>query len=143
MTPEGYRHRITMSIRYADMDSLGHVNNARYMTYFEQARITYINDLNLWDGQPTGVGMIVARATIDFKLALRMSDGIVDIWTRCSRLGTKSFDMQHHLIRTSDGALAATGQVVVVVYDYRTNTSTEIPDDWRAKLIEYEPALKS
>lgn len=139
--PENYRHHTPMVIRYGDMDTLGHVNNATYLTYFEQARIGYFNELDMWGGERSELGLIVARITIDYKLALAMSDGIVDVWTRVSRLGNKSFDMEHQITRSSDRAVAATGTVVVVVYNYQEDNPVALPGAWRERITKYEPGL--
>lgn len=140
--PEGFRHHLPVGIRYGDMDTLGHVNNAMYLTYVEQARISYIRDLQLWQGGATDLGLIVAKVTIDYKSALTLDDGLVEVWTRCSRLGNRSFVMQHQLLVGDDPArLAAVGEVVLVVYNYITAESVALPDAWRDAITAYEPAL--
>ena len=35
--PEGFRHGVPIQVRWADLDAMGHVNNAKYLTYLEQA----------------------------------------------------------------------------------------------------------
>ncbi|MFW5691224.1 MAG: acyl-CoA thioesterase [Chloroflexota bacterium] len=139
--PENFRYHTPMAIRYRDMDTLGHVNNAVYLSYFEQARVGYFNDQQLWTGEPSVLGLIVARITVEYKQPLAMSDGIIDVWTRCSRLGTRSFTMEHIITRATDNAVAATGEIVVVVFDYVNNQTVPLPDAWRARLTEYEPGL--
>jgi acyl-CoA thioester hydrolase len=141
--PDGYRFHTLIHIRYGDMDTLGHVNNAKYLTYLEHARILYFHELKLWDGSLSEQGLIVARTTVDYKLPLAVEDVRVDVWTRIGRLGTRSFDMEYLMIRTRDGReeTAATGLIVVVVYNYVANTTAPIPDDWRERITAYEPAL--
>ncbi len=143
--PEGYRYHTPMTVRYGDMDSLGHVNNAKYLTYFEQARISYIHERGLWDGTLSAVGMIVGRITVEYKQPISAKDGTVNIWTRVCRLGNKSFDMEHLLLCERDGQteIAATGLIVMVVYDYVANTTIPIPDEWRKLLIEFELKLQN
>jgi acyl-CoA thioester hydrolase len=132
--PDNFHYHTPMTVRYGDMDTLGHVNNAKYLTYLEQARIGYMRDLKLWDGSVGEVGAIVAKISIDYKLPLTMDDGVVDIWTRCSRLGNKSFDLEQ-LITRNDGAVAASATTVVVVYDYQANTSAVLPEAWKPLLL--------
>lgn len=139
--PDGFRHHMPLMIRYADMDTLGHVNNAKYLTYIEQARVGYFHELKLWDGRPGELGLIVAKITMEYKLALAMADGFADVWSRVCRLGNRSFEMEHLILRSGDSALAGAGQVVMVVYNYETSATVPIPDDWRARIIAYEPAL--
>jgi acyl-CoA thioester hydrolase len=142
--PAGFRFYTPMSVRYGDMDTLGHVNNAKYLTYIEQARIAYFHENHLWDGSVSNLGVIVAKISIDYKLPLTMQDGIVDIWTRCSRLGSKSFDLENVIItrRSGESAVAASATVVLVVFDYRANATVVMPDAWRETLLAYEPDLR-
>ncbi|NWF69002.1 MAG: acyl-CoA thioesterase [Chloroflexi bacterium] len=135
MPPDGFSYHTLIHIRYGDMDTLGHVNNAKYLTYIEQARLGLFRDLGLWTGGPTPVGVIVAKITMEYKLPLTLDDATVDIWTRCSRLGGKSFDIEQLLLRR-DGAIAANSQSVMVVYDYEANATTPLPAEWRARLTE-------
>jgi acyl-CoA thioester hydrolase len=140
-TQDGYRHSIPLEIRFADIDSLGHVNNATYLTYMEQARLIYVRDVGVWDVRPGGLGLILVKATVEFKLPLVMSDEI-RVYTRTNRLGNKSFDTEQIIMR-HDGQIAALGFITIVVYDYNASASAPIPDSWRARLIDYEPALKA
>lgn len=138
--PEGYRHCTPISIRFADIDRLDHVNNAKYLTYIEQARIIYVDDQTAASGLER-LSMIVAKQTIEYKLPLSLSDKEAEVWTRVSRLGTKSFDMEHLILRSHDGAVAATGLVVVVCYDYTQEKAVNMTDEWRQYLKHYEPSL--
>ena len=40
-----FKHKIKMNIRFSDLDAMGHVNNAKYLTYLEEARIDYLNNI--------------------------------------------------------------------------------------------------
>jgi acyl-CoA thioester hydrolase len=139
--PEGYRHHTPVMIRYGDMDTLGHVNNAKYLTYIEQSRLGYFGDLMQWDGSRSGVGLILAKVTVEYKAPLTVADGMVNVWTRTSRIGTKSFDMEHLVIRAKDGLVAAAGFTVMVAYNYAESATVALPDEWRQRISAYEPAL--
>ncbi|NDJ61235.1 MAG: acyl-CoA thioesterase [Chloroflexi bacterium] len=141
-TLEGFRHMIPMPLRWGDMDALGHVNNANYLTYLEHARINYVRTLDLWTGEGNVLGMIVAKVVIDYRLPLVAEDE-VSVHTRVARLGTKSFDTEQVIARRVDGELqrAAESTITIVVFDYSTGSSAPIPDEWRARVIDYEPAL--
>jgi acyl-CoA thioester hydrolase len=138
-SPEGFRHHLALQVRWGDMDALGHVNNAVYLTYLEQARIDYAS--GLWSRSPRGVGigLIMARAVIDYKMSL-FSDDDVHIYTRCSRLGNRSFDMEQWVTRLKDDELqvAAQATITVVVYDYDAQQSVPIPEAWREIMQSYE-----
>ena len=138
--PEGFRHHVPIQVRWGDMDALGHVNNAVYLTYLEQARIHYTrNTLKLWDGGITQVGVIMARVEIDFKLPLIAVDD-VHIFTRTIRLGRSSFTTEQWVMRGGDDGLEAASRalVTVVVYNYAAGKPTPIPDEWRNAIKAYE-----
>jgi acyl-CoA thioester hydrolase len=111
-------------VRFGDCDPMGHANNAVYSTYLEQARITALGGLDPF---------ILAHVEIDFRSELRMNDEI-EIRTRCSHVGTKSFELEHQ-IWTGD-RLAAEAKSVLVGYDYEQGTSVPLPDDTKRRLSE-------
>lgn len=139
---EGFQHGLPIQVRWGDLDAMGHVNNAKYLTYMEQARIHYINDLGLWDGHNTRRGMIMARVELDYKFPLTLAGEVV-VYTRTSRLGNKSLDTEQQIVRYLDGEarVAAAAKITLVVYDYDRGQSAPIPDRWREVFIAYEPAL--
>ncbi len=139
---DSFRHRHRVEIRFADLDSLGHVNNAMYLTYMETARIRYFHVLKLWEErQSSRIGPIMARAELDYRLALTLDDDAALVLSRCVRLGNKSYQMEQIVTRERDGAVAAVGQIVLVAYDYQQQVSIPLPDAWRAAIRDYEPAL--
>lgn len=110
-------------VRFRDCDAMGHVNNAVYSTYLEQARIGVLGGL---------AEFILARVEIDFRAELRAGEE-VEIRTRCARVGTKSFDLEHEL--RADGRVVAEARSVLVAYDYDTGRSVPLPDAVRARLL--------
>jgi acyl-CoA thioester hydrolase len=117
-------------VRFRDLDALGHVNNAVFLTYIESARIAYLLDL----GVASGLGdlaIIVARVEIDFRSPLGLGEE-VEITVRASRFGTKSFDLDHEL--RAGGRLVAEAKTVCVGYDYGNGEAVPIPETWRERL---------
>ena len=110
-------------MRFRDCDAMGHVNNAVYSTYLEEARIGVLGDL---------IDFILARVEIDFRAELRMGEE-VEVRTRCSRIGTKSFDLEH-VIEATGGRVVAEAKSVLVSYDYERSESVPVPDGLRARL---------
>lgn len=139
MQPTDFRHSTPVDIRFADLDALGHVNNAKYLTYMEHARVRYFGMLRMWDATQAKHGLIMAKVVVEYKLPLLLEDQI-QVWTRVSRLGTKSLDTEHVITR-QDGEVAATGFIVAVVYNYEQKVTVAIPDSWRESLMAYEPIL--
>ena len=116
-------------VRFRDLDGMGHVNNAVFLTYLEQARLAWFgsdDDLPLRD-------VILARTEIDFRAPVQWGE-TVEIGVRPSRLGTKSFELEYEL--RSGERLVAEARSVLVGYDYARAESIEIPDRWRRRLTE-------
>ncbi len=117
-------------VRFGDLDALGHVNNAVFLTYIESARVAFLLDA----GAVTSLedmSIIVARIEIDFRAPIRFG-GEVEIAVRASRFGDKSFDLEYVL--RVDGQVVAEAKSVLVGYDYAKRQSVAIPDEWREKL---------
>ena len=109
-------------VRFRDCDAMGHVNNAVYSTYLEEARIGVLGDL---------IDFILARVEIDFRSELRNGEE-VEVRSRCSRVGTKSFDLEH--VISADGRVVAEAKSVLVSYDYELGRSVPVPGPLRARL---------
>ena len=122
---------VAWQVIFRDLDSFGHVNNAVYLTYFEWARAQLWFALTGAAGLPTDIGFIVARAEIDFKLQIEMEP--IDICIRIAEMRTTSFDTIYE-IRKRSGSVAATGKVVVVLFDWKTQTKMPISDELRQKV---------
>lgn len=135
-----FRFSYPVEVRYADVDVLAHVNNAKYFTYMETARIHYFEEVLGWDRRWETLGLIIARATCDYKLPLTYGDTAL-VYLRTARIGGKSFDFEYVLVRQRDQAIAALGTTVQVAYDYAAGASVPVPDEWRSRIIAFEPAL--
>jgi acyl-CoA thioester hydrolase len=116
--------------RFRDLDALGHVNNAVYLTWIENARIEFMQRAGAFS-ELTDMTMILARVEIDFRSPVSFGDE-VDVGVRVGRLGTKSFDLEHEL-RVGDRPVAE-AKTVLVAYDYASSSSKEIPPEWRERL---------
>ena len=138
----GYRHLTTLQVRFADLDVNSHLNHAKYLTYMEHARLEYT-------AQVIGVSfsplekrpqkrMILASIKCDYLLPVDYGQAIV-VYSRCPRLGNKSFQMEHILL--ADGERAAYANSTVVAYDYDAGRAVPLPDAWRQRITAYEPAL--
>ena len=119
---DGYPFVHRERVRFRDCDAMGHVNNAVFSTYLEEARIGVLGGL---------APFILARVEIDFRSQLRAGEQI-EVGTRCSRIGTKSFDLEHEI--RSDGRVVADARSVLVGYDYETEQSVPLSEELRRRL---------
>lgn len=117
---------------FRDLDPFGHVNNAVFFTYFEWGRALFWFDLT-GKRQPRDIDFIVARAECDFRRQLGLEP--IEIATRPGEMRNSSFDI-HTEIRTGQGQIAATGRVVVVLFDWARQSKVEIDSDLRRKIAE-------
>ena len=124
-----------IEVRFRDCDPLGHVNNAVYLTYLEQARLFHWRTLwgfsleGLGDGTP---GVILARAEVDYRRAAKYGDRL-EVRIFLASLGRTSFTYEYEIV-DADGNLAATARTVQVMYDYAASKPVPIPPDIRGKL---------
>lgn len=137
-----FSHRL--EVRFRDCDPLGHVNNAVYLTYLEQARFAHWRAL--WgfslESLPSGApGVILARAEIDFRQQARYGD-VLDIRIGLAGIGRTSFTYDYEIV-SDRGATIAAARTVLVMYDYTANRPVPVPDSIRERLpvpvAPYEP----
>ena len=119
---DGYPFVHRERVRFRDCDAMGHVNNAVFSTYLEEARIGVLGGLSPF---------ILARVEIDFRSQLRAGEQI-EVGTRCSRIGTKSFDLEHQI--RSDGRVVADARSVLVGYDYEAEESVPLSEEIKRRL---------
>ncbi|RJT05478.1 thioesterase family protein [Halococcus sp. IIIV-5B] len=120
----------TIPVRFRDIDAMGHVNNAVFATYLEQARADYFREV-------VGVGLtavetVLASLTVDFQQPIS-PDQTVTVGLSVPDLGESSVPMEYE-IRLEDGTVAATAETVQVVYDAEAERSRPIPTAWRTAI---------
>jgi acyl-CoA thioester hydrolase len=134
-----FAHFVTLPIQWGDMDSIGHVNNAIYFRYVESGRIAYFRaiDATPADGLFDGEGPILADIQCSFIGQLKYP-ATIDIGTRTTRIGTKSFEIQAAIFVQGEDAPAATSRAVVVWFDYANQKTAAIPDALHQRIIDLE-----
>ena len=123
---EGFDFVHSETVRFRDVDAMGHVNNAVFLTYLEEARIAYLVRFGAEVEH-----MILARMEIDFRAPLRTGDPI-EVGVRPAGVGTKSFELEY-VVRSGD-TVAAEAKSVIVSFDYESGESVEVPESWREAL---------
>ncbi len=140
-TPDAFRFHCDIDVRFRDLDGMGHVNNAVYLTYFEVARAEYSRALGLVKGEeedPTRrFPFILLEASCRFLAPIAMSDPL-RVHMRTARFGTKSSVFEYLIVRRSDAMPMALGHTTQVSYDYAARRSVPVPDDLRATIEAYE-----
>ena len=126
-----FGHRVSVEVRFADTDAMGHVNNAVYLTYCEMARIRYWTDVT---GEPVAAGhegaesLILAEARITYRAPVFHTE-TVTVESRATHIGRSSFLLDHRLTACAPGGsprLVALSGSTMVRYDYATERSVPI-----------------
>jgi acyl-CoA thioester hydrolase len=123
-----FEHQV--GVRWRDTDALGHVNNAVYLTYLEEARDAFYL---LAVGDPI---YVVVRIEIDFRAEIRHGDRTVRVEITVERLGTTSLTTRETL-RTADGDVAAEARVVTVRWNQDARVAAPFSDEQRARLAKF------
>ncbi|HEX6085471.1 MAG TPA: thioesterase family protein [Thermoanaerobaculia bacterium] len=119
-------------VMFRDVDAYGHVNNAVFFTFFEWVRTLLWFELTAF-GKATDIGFIVAHAECDYRRPVHLE--AIELCVRVGEVRTSSFETLYE-VRKSDGTVAATGNVVVVLYDWERDAKRPIDDELRRKLAE-------
>jgi acyl-CoA thioester hydrolase len=143
--PGDFAHRHDVEVRLSDTDAMGHVNNARYLTYVEIARVAYYEQVtgNLL---PIGVhgaeeGMILAEIRMTYRTPAFYGETLT-VESRAERIGRTSFGMVHRITapesRVATARLIAVADSTLVAYDYQQECPIPVPDEWRAAMEAFE-----
>ncbi|WKZ36542.1 MAG: thioesterase family protein [Anaerolineales bacterium] len=126
-------------VRYGDLDPQGHVNNAKYLTYFEQARVYYFMQLGLFtkDQSFMEIGVIVADIHITYHAPTHYGDPL-KVGVRTAKIGNKSMTVEQCVMDANTGRVMASGTVALVTFDYEGLKTIPVPDEWRKKITEFE-----
>jgi acyl-CoA thioester hydrolase len=125
-------HRL--AVRFRDCDPLGHVNNAVYLTYLEQARFQlWLAQFGQHPAHSHRPGLIMARAEIDFRAQVRYGD-VLDVRVNLDAIGRSSFTYSYEIADAASGRLVAAAKTVLVHFDYEKNVSVPIDEELRVKL---------
>ena len=129
-----------IEVRYGDLDPQGHVNNAKHLTYFEQARIAYLIELGLFTKNQSfmEIGVILADVHVTYLEPVYFGQNI-KVGVHVAKLGNKSMTWEQNIVEDAEsGREIAKGEVVMVTYDYRAEKTISIPREWREKIMGFE-----
>ena len=130
--------RAEVTVRFSDVDIMGHVNNARYLSYFEQARVACYKKIRALDLRKMNAGtasaFIVAEVGVKFHAPAHIDERLV-VSIRVGEIRTKAFRMEYEVREKKTRRLIATGHSVQVMYNYRKKRAFRISPSLRRKLM--------
>ena len=131
------RHLEPVRVRWGDVDSMGHVNNAKYFTYCESARMSYFAAIGMDAFRDGGrYGPALAAANLSFRRQVRYPADLA-VWTRVAKLGRTSFTMDYEILDAQTGERVADGAGVIVWVDYESGLPEPLPDGLCAAIRGY------
>lgn len=134
-----YKHKTELKVRFMDFDALHHVNNARYLNFLEEARISYCQEiLNLFL-DINQFNVLVARIEIDYIKPIHYNSTI-RIYTRVPKIGKKSFVFESVIcvLAGESEIIVAKAMQTLVTFDPVTQDSILVPEDIRQKVEKFE-----
>jgi acyl-CoA thioester hydrolase len=127
-----YEYTTELDVRFRDLDAMGHVNNAVYATYLEQARADYYADVV--DVSLSAVDTVLVNLSIAYQRPVTAEE-TVTVAFGVGNLGESSIPMEYE-VRTENG-VAATAETMQIVFDRETGESRSIPQEWRDRITRY------
>ncbi len=130
-------YTVPVEVRFSDVDGLGHVNNALYLTFLEHARMRFFVD-EAGSQSEKDFPFIIAHAALDYKSPMKMgAKPDIRMWT--SRIGGKSWDFDYEIKDRESGVIYATGKTVQVAYDYQLERSDRLEGDLARLVRSLQP----
>ncbi|HCU24841.1 MAG TPA: hypothetical protein DF383_07475 [Deltaproteobacteria bacterium] len=130
-----------IQVRFADCDMLGHVNNAKFITFLEQGRVAYFRqfpELDFTLSHPQDCpGIILASISCDFHSPAYVGE-ILTVSLGVTEIKRSSFVIAYEIHEEKSGRLVASAKSAVVYFDYAKKKSVEIPDTLRSRFEEIE-----
>jgi acyl-CoA thioester hydrolase len=126
-----------LHVRFSDVDAYGHVNNVKYLEYFQEARISCLGRLRGRLDLDAIPSMVVAQADVSYRRPILFRAEPYDAWTWVSRVGRTSLTMESEIV--AGGDRLARARHVMVFFDGATGRSVEPPAELRRVLEEVSP----
>jgi acyl-CoA thioester hydrolase len=128
-----FRFRMPIEVRWSDCDAFGHVNNAVYLTYLEQARFAYWHEVLPDVPFP---GMIIARIEIDYRAQAYPRDRL-EVRAAVTEMRRSSYWIDYEIVR-ADGTVVARARSAQVFFDYSTQRPRPIDPHFRQVVAAYD-----
>ena len=138
---------VGVEVRFRDLDAMGHVNNAVYLTFFEQARLAFWMALHPGGApgeaiDPARIGFVVARAECDYASPVRLGERLL-VGCRAGDFGTSSFAFDYRIVAAGGSVdaevrLVASGRTVQVTWDWPSGTKIPVPDELKKRIEAFQ-----
>lgn len=134
--PMDFRHAVPVQLRFNDVDILGHVNNNAQFALFDLGKTEFYNSLRGILSDWRRVEAVIVNINATFMRQILFTDPM-EVRTRVSKIGEKSFHLQQILRNTANGEICSFAESVMVSVDFETKESKAIPQPLVAALRQW------
>lgn len=127
-----------LDVLFCDLDPNGHVNNARYFGWLEEARFSYLRLVGIDLSQDAPIRPVLASTTMDFLRPIFWPER-VRVEAKMTRIGRTSLTMDYRISSLGQQAVVATASAVVVLCLPSSNRPAPIPESYRDAIRKLDP----
>jgi acyl-CoA thioester hydrolase len=132
-----FNHSVPVQLRFNDADSLGHINNSVYFSFYDLGKSEYFKVVRGKKLNTQDIDIVVVHAEVDFLAPVFLSDEI-EVQTTVSEIGNKSFTLYQQITEKSTKKAKCVCKTVMVGFDFETQTSISISNEWRKAIEDFE-----
>lgn len=132
-----YKHTTPIQLRFNDFDTLGHVNNSVYLSFYDLGKTEYFSQVLPWLHVKSKTGVVIADIHVSFLLAVYPGEQVA-VQTAVVEVGNKSFKLQQQLIDTVSQEVKCVCETVMVCFDAVSKSSCQVPAEWREAIARFE-----
>lgn len=144
MIPSDFKHRYNITVRFNEVDMLGVVNNAVYLSYFETARLDYLKHLNVAPPEGLfrgGTLYFVVKNEINYKGFSRFDDELI-VGTKVSYIKNSSFGFSNIIYNKNLNQIVVEGNGVIAQVDKQQKRPVPLPENFIKIVSAFEPDIK-
>ena len=131
-----FKSKLPIQIRMTDLDPFGHVNNGVLFSYYDIGRFDYLSQIKE-DIRWEVLDKVIVRTECDFKEPILFEDDI-SVETKVIEMGNRSVKMMQRIIDNQTGHIKSTCIAILCGYDRLNNTSKEISQDFKDRVLAFE-----
>ena len=145
-----FQHQIERNLDWSELDQLGHANNARYFTWFEEARMSYFQKVGISVDSNVGFGPILAHTECNFLAPVTWPNTLI-LCAKVNHIGRSSLKMMYGVYlkpsgkidnktkaQSEQGSCVAFGTGVIVLVNYQTGQKVLVDEILKQAIHSYE-----
>ncbi len=132
-----FHHSYPLQLRFNDIDSLGHVNNSVYFTFYDLGKSRYFESVKKQSIDWRKADVVIANVNADFLSPIYSHEQIA-VETCCTEIGNRSFKLMQRIINTTTGEVKGICRTIMVGFDVEAGVSAPISDEWKDAIRQYE-----